>query len=39
MLAKSREELELRRSLADDLARRVLRRIEAIGAGAVVPRT
>lgn len=34
VLAKSREELELRRSLADDLARRVLRRIEAIGAGA-----
>jgi LPS-assembly lipoprotein len=42
VLAKSREELELRRALADDLARRVLRRIETIGAQATTaaaPRT
>jgi LPS-assembly lipoprotein len=42
VLAKSREELELRRALADDLARRVLRRVETIGAGAAAaaaPRT
>lgn len=34
VLAKSREEQELRRALADDLARRVVRRIEAAGAAA-----
>ena len=38
VLAKSREEQELRRSLAEDLARQVVRRIEALGAtAAVVP--
>lgn len=31
VLAKDREERILRRSLADDLARRILRRIEAVG--------
>jgi LPS-assembly lipoprotein len=39
VLAKSREEQELRRSLADDLARRVVRRIEAAGANAAPPAT
>ena len=39
VLAKAREELELRRSLAEDLARQVVRRIAAIGAGAAAPRT
>jgi LPS-assembly lipoprotein len=37
VLAKAREELELRRSLAQDLARQVVRRIEA--AGVPAPRT
>jgi LPS-assembly lipoprotein len=39
VLAKSREELDLRRSLAEDLARQVLRRIEAMGATTAPPRT
>jgi LPS-assembly lipoprotein len=39
VLAKAREELDLRRSLADDLARQVIRRIEAVGAGPIAPRT
>lgn len=39
VLAKAREELELRRSLADDLARQVIRRIEAVGASPIAPRT
>ena len=37
VLAKSREEEELRRALADDLARRVVRRIEAVGATSAAP--
>jgi LPS-assembly lipoprotein len=37
VLAKSREEEELRRALAADLARRVVRRIEAVGATAATP--
>jgi LPS-assembly lipoprotein len=37
VLGKAREERILRRSLADDLARRVMRRIEALTEAAVVP--
>jgi len=37
VLAKASEEQVLRRSLADDLARRVVRRIEALGATAALP--
>jgi outer membrane lipopolysaccharide assembly protein LptE/RlpB len=37
VLGKAREERILRRSLADDLARRVLRRIEALSAPAATP--
>jgi LPS-assembly lipoprotein len=37
VLAKSREERILRRALADDLARRVVRRIEAAGNAVVSP--
>jgi LPS-assembly lipoprotein len=37
VLGKAREERLLRRSLADDLARRVLRRIEALSAPSVPP--
>lgn len=37
VLAKAAEEEVLRHSLAEDLARRVVRRIEAIGTTAVVP--
>lgn len=37
VLAKAAEEQGLRRSLAEDLARRVVRRIEALGATAAVP--
>jgi LPS-assembly lipoprotein len=37
VLGKAREERILRRSLADDLARRVLRRIEALAAPGVPP--
>jgi LPS-assembly lipoprotein len=39
VLAKSREEQELRRSLAEDLARQVVRRIEAMGTTTAAPRT
>ena len=39
VLAKAREEEELRRALPDDLARRVVRRIEAAGAAVVAPGT
>ena len=39
VLAKAREEQALRRALADDLARRVVRRIEAAGAAAAAPGT
>jgi LPS-assembly lipoprotein len=39
VLAKAREEQELRRALADDLARRIVRRIEAAGANAAAPGT
>lgn len=37
VLAKAAEEEILRQALADDLARRVLRRVEALGATAAVP--
>ena len=37
VLAKAAEEQALRRALAEDLARRVVRRIEALGATAAVP--
>jgi len=37
VLAKAREERILRRALADDLARQVIRRIEAAGTGAPTP--
>jgi LPS-assembly lipoprotein len=37
VLGKAREERILRRSLADDLARRVLRRIEALAAAGTAP--
>jgi LPS-assembly lipoprotein len=37
VLAKAAEEQVLRRALAEDLARRVVRRIEALGATAAVP--
>jgi LPS-assembly lipoprotein len=37
VLAKASEEQILRRALAEDLARRVVRRIEALGATAAVP--
>lgn len=37
VLGKEREEAVLRRSLAEDLARQVVRRIEALGVGAAVP--
>lgn len=37
VLGKSREERELRRALAGDLARQVVRRIEALGASTAVP--
>jgi LPS-assembly lipoprotein len=39
VLAKAAEEDVLRRALADDLARRVVRRIESLGASAVVPKS
>jgi LPS-assembly lipoprotein len=38
VLAKAAEEQVLRRALAEDLARRVVRRIEALGATAAAPR-
>ena len=38
VLAKEAEEQILRRALAEDLARRVLQRIQALGATAAVPR-
>jgi len=38
VLAKEAEEQILREALADDLARRVLQRIQALGATAAVPR-
>jgi len=37
VLAKAAEEQILRRALADDLARRVMQRIQALGATAAVP--
>jgi outer membrane lipopolysaccharide assembly protein LptE/RlpB len=37
VLAKASEEQILREALADDLARRVVRRIEALGATAALP--
>lgn len=37
VLAKAREERILRRALADDLARQVMRRIEAAGTGTATP--
>jgi len=39
VLAKASEEQVLRRALAEDLARRVVRRIEALGPATAVPKT